>query len=118
MISIDVVTAVDKYLDDNVSQVFKDQPLAQDFARALKVIEEVGEALSELISFTGQNPRKPQDDSARERFLLEMADAALSLVYGIHHFTKSADHTRQYLAAAQSKHISRVMMADSADKCS
>jgi hypothetical protein len=108
MINPGMIVAVDEWLDRDTAQVYKDQPLAQDLIRAFKVIEESGEAMAEFILCTGQNPRKPQDDSARERFLQEMADAALSLIYGIQHFTKDIGLTRQYIVGAQYKHAGRV----------
>src|SRR5450755_5196821 len=68
------ITAVDRWLDANCSEDYKSQPLAQDWARVSKMIEELGEAISEIILFTGQNPRKPRDLTARARMLKEIAD--------------------------------------------
>lgn len=75
------------WLDKNVSQQYKDQPLAQHWARIAKVQEELGETVAEFISWTGQNPRKPQDDEAYNRMLKELADTALTAIYAMEHFS-------------------------------
>src|SRR5258707_14829877 len=49
---------IDTWLDDNVSQSYKNEPLAQDWARISKVSEELGEAVNAFVGTTGQNPRK------------------------------------------------------------
>lgn len=78
---------VDKWLDDAVSQPYKDQPLAQDWARITKVSEELGEAVDEFILFTGQNPRKEQTFSI-DPTLDELADTAITAILAMLHFTK------------------------------
>lgn len=108
MIDPDIVTAVDRFLDEHVSAIYKEQPLARDWARVAKVQEEAGEAVAELILLTGQNPRKPQDDKAYERLLAELGDTALAAVYAIQHFTKDAVLTEKILWEAQNKHRSRL----------
>lgn len=108
MIVKGIVEAVDRILDENVSQVYKDQPLAQDWARACKEIEEHGESIAELILATGQNPRKGIDPDARGRLLMELADRAMSCVYAIQHFTKDIDITEEIMLEAQLKHESRL----------
>jgi NTP pyrophosphatase (non-canonical NTP hydrolase) len=108
MIDPMIVQHVDEILDAKVSTQYKDQPLAQDWARVSKVIEEAGEAVSELISYTGQNPRKQLDESAWTRLMQELADTALTAVYAIQHFTKDVRVTEGYLTDAQDKHHSRL----------
>lgn len=112
MISRMIVKCVDATLDDQVSQQYKDQPLAQDWARVAKVIEEAGEAISELIAYTGQNPRKggPQEDRIN-MLLAELADAAMTPVYAIQHFTKNIEKTEEILRTAQIKHHDRLCPA-------
>lgn len=78
---------IDEWLDDAVSQEYKDQPLAQDWARVCKVIEELGEAINELILMTGQNPRKERKDGIHP-LLSELADTAITAILGMQHFTK------------------------------
>jgi hypothetical protein len=39
------LTAMDLWLDDAVSDSYKEQPLAQDWARIAKIAEEAGEAI-------------------------------------------------------------------------
>lgn len=108
MIDRDIVVKVDAILDEQVADIYKQQPLAQDWARVCKDIEEKGEAIAELILETGQNPRKGQDPTAFPRLLMELADRALTGIYAIQHFTKDIELTEHYLRAAQSKHASRL----------
>lgn len=84
---------VDDWLDADVAARYGREPLAQDWARVAKIAEETGEAISELILSTGQNPRKGADPDARERMLEEMADVALTAILGIQHFTKDSEKT-------------------------
>jgi hypothetical protein len=108
MINPNIVKCVDQILDEKVSQEYKDQPLAQDWARVCKIAEEFGEAVSELIALTGQNPRKGKHPDNLPSLLEELADLALTPVYAIQHFTKDVYVTQQYLEGAQLKHHSRL----------
>lgn len=81
------LATIDRWLDDYVSQTHKDQPLAQDYARLLKIGEEFGEAIRAWIIHTGQNPRKPQQDMMVE-LLAELADVACTALLCMQHFTK------------------------------
>lgn len=92
----------DAWLDGEVSQPYKDQPLAQDWARTAKAAEETGEAITALIAFTGQNPRKGICGT-REQVLAELADSAVTCLLGIQHFTKSPAATWAELTAALEK---------------
>lgn len=83
----------DDWLDSAVADRYERQPLAQDWARVAKVSEEVGEAIAELILWTGQNPRKGTDPAARERLLGELADVVVTGVLAIQHFTKDSETT-------------------------
>jgi hypothetical protein len=83
---------VDHWLDESVSAKYKQQPLAQDWARISKVSEELGEAIDEFILTTGQNPRKPASDRMPQ-VLSEMADVAITAILCIQHFTKSESET-------------------------
>lgn len=89
------IEIIDLWLDDKVSPIYKEQPLAQDWARVCKGDEEKGESIAELILATGQNPRKPQDPEANERLLKELADRAITNILAIQHFTKDAFKTEQ-----------------------
>lgn len=91
------VALIDAWLDDAVAHTYERQPLAQDWARVAKVTEEAGEAIEKLIEWTGQNPRKPRRDEAREDMLYELADVALTAILGIQHFTKDAGLTWAYI---------------------
>lgn len=89
------VVDVDAWLDEAVDGVYRKQWIAQDWARVAKISEEAGEAIAELILATGQNPRKGTDLEARERLLHELADAALTGILAIQHFTKDSTVTRE-----------------------
>jgi hypothetical protein len=108
VIDSDIVREVDEHLDAGTGKPYRDQPLAQDWARVAKVTEEAGEAIAELILWTGQNPRKPLDPAARARLLKELADVAMTGVYAIQHFTKDAEVTSAVLAEAQARHLGRL----------
>lgn len=95
--SLELISGIDKWLDDAVADVYKDQPLAQDWARVAKIGEELGEAINELILYTGQNPRKGQRDSAYGNLLNELADTVCTAILAIQHFTKNQEATRQIL---------------------
>lgn len=97
----------DNYLDDNVSAIYLAQPLAQDWARIAKIIEELGEAIQAFIGMTGQNPRKGISDT-EEHMLEELADTALTAMYAIQHFTKDKTRTRFILDARHALHLDRI----------
>lgn len=101
---------VDIWLDEYVSDDYKEQPLAQDWARISKVIEELGEAIAELILYTGQNPRKGRR-AKPDAMLRELADVALTAILASLHFTKDAD-TVCALLAGKVEHITERMNAD------
>lgn len=100
---------MNKQLDENVSQVYKDQPLAQHWARVAKASEEVGEAIDALIGVTGQNPRKGIYGSHTDLFA-ELADVALSAMYALAHFDNDLDVIGVVQARAQ-YHKARVLKA-------
>ena len=108
MIDKKIVETVDEWLDGHVAGEYLSQPLAQDWARVSKVIEECGEAIAELILCTGQNPRKPLDPTAYQRLLQELADTAMTGIYAIQHFTKDINKTEFIMTTAQLKHYNRV----------
>lgn len=87
-----IIAHIDEWLDNGVASHYP--PLAQDWARVAKCTEESGEAIAELISWTGQNPRKGDPDlEAFPRMLKELADTALTAILAIQHFTKDSDYT-------------------------
>ena len=108
MINPKIVECVDRILDERVAPIYKNQPLAQDWARVCKDIEEKGEAIAELILSTGQNPRKGYDEAAFQRLLMELADRAMTSIYAIQHFTKDIKTTAAVLELAQHKHHERL----------
>lgn len=100
------IHAVDAWLDGAVSDTYVDQPLGQDWARVAKLAEEAGEAISALIDYTGQNPRKGVCGTEAE-MLAEIADTATCGMLAIQHFTKDATRTHAILAAALAKVAAR-----------
>ena len=86
----ELVEWVDGYLDDHVSPQYKNQPLAQDWARVAKVTEEAGEAIDALIGLSGQNPRKGVYGDYNHLYD-ELCDVALTGLYALCHFTKDSD---------------------------
>ncbi len=96
------LSRIDEHLDAEVGQRYKDEPLAQDWARVTKVSEEVGEAIAELILWTQQNPRKVLrgDTGSRDGLLKELADVVITGALGMQHFTKDARETLRILEGA------------------
>jgi hypothetical protein len=103
----DGIRVCDIWLDDKVSKQYQDAPLAQHWARVAKTTEEIGEAINALIVWTGQNPRKPANPSAKHAMLSELADTAITAILGIQHFTKDEAKTSAYLSVALAKVIER-----------
>jgi hypothetical protein len=101
--ALEMIRRGDAWLDAEVSPVYKEQELAQHWARVCKHLEEGGEAVAELIAATGQNPRKPRDPGARHRLLCELADGAAARILAIQHFTKDETETDAYVANAIGK---------------
>lgn len=91
-----MVEFIDTWLDANSAESYKDQPLAQDWARISKVQEELGEAIQCFIGYTGQNPRKGVINDLDD-VLEELADTAITALFAMHHFTKSSSETRSLL---------------------
>lgn len=109
-----IVEWMDNYLDEGVSGAYKEQPLAQDWARVTKLAEEVGEAVDALIGITGQNPRKGEYGS-QEDLLSELADVALTGIYAMQHFHKDIDVTMERLLARARHHCDRVITERTTD---
>lgn len=96
MFDREIITALDLYLDKEVSQMYKDQPLAQDWARLSKIGEELGEAIQAFIGATGQNPRKGivnSEDDVDE----ELVDVMLTALLCLQHRTKDIQVTENII---------------------
>jgi hypothetical protein len=102
-----IIRDVDRFLDDEVHPQYRQQPLAQDWARTGKVAEEAGEAIRALIGFTEQNPRKGMANSETD-FLAELGDTCCAAMFAIQHFTKDTELTWQILLEALVKARSRI----------
>lgn len=108
----EIIAEADAWLDGRVAGAYLDQPLAQHWARVSKVVEEAGESIEALIAWTGQNPRKPKRDEARDELLTELADVVVTATLAIQHFTKDADETVECLHARLSFLYDRMRAAD------
>lgn len=97
-----IIETVDAWLDDAVSGTYKDQPLAQDWARVAKVAEEAGEAVSALIACSGQNPRKGVNGT-REDLHGELADVICAGLAALMHLTKDPAEVKAILTASLEK---------------
>jgi len=104
---LDRIEWFDAYLDSQVSDTYREHPLAQDWARVAKVAEETGESIQALIGMTGQNPRKGFDKT-QEDLLSELADTALTAIYAIQHFTKNPLETWTVIISRSIQHKTRV----------
>lgn len=102
----ELVEWMDADLDAETAEVYRDQPLAQDWARVAKAGEESGEAIDALIGMTGQNPRKGEYGGLDD-LLDELCDVALSGLYGVQHFTKDIDATLEALMVRARHHHAR-----------
>lgn len=103
----ELVGWMDNHLDRDVADAYKDQPLAQDWARVAKVVEEAGEAVDALIGISGQNPRKGTYGSHQDLYD-ELCDTALTALYGLQHFVKNRHETVGLLLDRARYHRSRV----------
>lgn len=90
------ITEIDLWLDAKTADDYKSQPLAQDWARISKMMEESGEAIQAFVGYTGQNPRKGKTHDLDD-VLDELADTILTGVFAIQHFTKNAEETIQII---------------------
>lgn len=104
-----MITAVDAWLDAECGPAYKEQPLAQTWARLCKFDEEHGETIAELILASGQNPRK--EGGSRHAIVSELADRACASIFGIQHLTKNSRETLVYLLNAMDKAASRASEA-------
>lgn len=97
----------DAWLDAEVADVYKEQPLAQHWGRVAKIAEECGEVVDALIRSTGQNPRKGVS-AMQEDVLRELADVVMTGLLAMQHLTKDVQLTSQYVSDNFAKMINRV----------
>src|SRR5260221_12993312 len=98
---------MENWRDENTGELYKNEPLAQDWARICKVSEELGKAVNAFIGTTGQNPRKGLTHDMDD-VLEELADTALTAIYAIQHFTKNEQDTYGIITGRHDTHYSRV----------
>lgn len=128
-----IIEKVNDWLDGQVAEAYKDQPLAQDWARVAKLIEELGEvreashgqnlpvadherigaleetigrSVSALIASTGQNPRKGISGT-QDEMLKELGDVVCCGLFAIQHFTRDAGLTADVVEAGLLKALNR-----------
>jgi NTP pyrophosphatase (non-canonical NTP hydrolase) len=92
----EAVTEINNWIDGDIPPTYKEQPLAQHWARIAKLQEEAGEVVDAFIRLTGQNPRKGKTENWGE-FLDELADVAATAILAIQHFTGDWTETEQIL---------------------
>lgn len=78
-------------------------PSEQLWARVGKIGEEFGEVVAALISYTGQNPRKPAGSSLGA-IRAELLDVAVSALGAVEHLTGNRGTALDLLA----EHVERV----------
>jgi NTP pyrophosphatase (non-canonical NTP hydrolase) len=99
---------IDRWLDEDIPDFIKDQPLAQDLFRIIKLAEESGELVDAFTGVKGANPRKGFYDSP-EHFLEEGADVLLTALYMINHFTKNPNRTADIIRERLQFHHKRMV---------
>ena len=129
----DILATVSDWLDNQVASAYRDQPLAQDWARVAKCAEEIsevmeaaegrdltaqdrerldgctfyiGRAIDALIASTGQNPRKGVCGT-QDEMLKELADVWCTAALAIQHFTGDSTVTAEILATSLGKAMRR-----------
>lgn len=105
-----IIRNVDEWLDAEVSEDYRTDPLGQHWARVAKVAEETGEAIEALIALTGQNPRKGVCGTLDD-LLGELGDVAMTGMFAIQHFTKDEQRTAAVIMAALEKAAKRAAEA-------
>ena len=90
MFKLEDIERLDTYLDDQVSSIYKQQPLAQTWARISKIGEEYGEVIDAFIGVTGQNPRKGFYSSTVD-VDNELVDTALTAILALMHRVKNVE---------------------------
>src|SRR5258708_20956976 len=79
------ITRITAWLDEKSG--LRNNPVADNLSRVLKIGEEYGESVQAIIGLTGQNPRKGVTHS-RSDLLAELADVIVTAFCAIQHFTQ------------------------------
>lgn len=74
----------------------RNNPVADDISRLLKIGEEYGEAVEAQIGYTGQNPRKGITHT-KEQYLAELADIVITATCAIQHVTQDEFETERII---------------------
>lgn len=91
------IQEVDNWLDSELPDEYKENELAQDWARIAKLVEEAGEVVNAFILMTKQNPRKVDYHADIEDVIKELCDCAFTAILAIQHFTKDTGETERFL---------------------
>lgn len=113
MLSDEFIIKQDRWLDENVAQRYKEQPLAQDWARIGKIQEELGEAVDALILFTGQNPRKGEIGTFH-KVCQELADVVITATLALQHLTQDLNNTKMHVRLREAAIRERTELQDEA----
>ncbi len=76
-----------RWIDDHPANAARD-PEARLWGRVAKVSEEAGEAIAALITYTGQNPRKPAVDDVGP-LIGELLDVAVTALGAVEHVART-----------------------------
>lgn len=79
------LVALSRWIDESPANAARDAE-ARTWGRVSKVAEECGEVVSEMIAWTGQNPRKVAYPDA-SKVIKELADVAVTALGAIEHLT-------------------------------
>jgi hypothetical protein len=101
------IQLVDAWIDASTAPAYRDQPLAGDWSRITKPLNEAMEAKEALAGVTGENPRKGVCDTW-EHVLEELGDTACAALMGIQHKTKDINETWRIFLASLEKAYNRV----------
>jgi NTP pyrophosphatase (non-canonical NTP hydrolase) len=107
----DDIRRITAWLD--VMSGLRDNPLADDMSRVMKIGEELGETVEAFIGYTGQNPRKGFSHT-KEQMLAELADVVITALCAIQHFTQDETETETIITGkilgiiARSPEIERI----------
>lgn len=84
---IEDLVLLSRWIDEYGPNKARD-PEAQAWGRISKIMEEAGEAVSEYIAFTGQNPRKGHSGNM-QAVIKELLDTAVTALGAVEHLTEN-----------------------------
>lgn len=113
MLSDEFIIKQDRWLDENVAERYKKEPLAQNWARIAKIQEELGEVVDAFILYTGQNPRKGKTGTFH-KVCQELADVVITATLALQHLTNDLNTTKIHVRMREAEIRERTEMQDDA----